>query len=247
MRKKILHKNPPWMTPLRWKILGGYGIVLVVTILCWQYIVSAWQIATILLAPLITILSMIFALKIGAVIIALWTLLIALLTISIKFILTVFGMGVTKGLLIPPVLSVLGWLHKKSEWLQDQTAKVYGGIKKKALASIQWWKQQNTIDKILLAGFFVPLIIVFAITFLLRKVFFIFVVKKGYEQVVQKATKMVIKNFHRIPVVGKVPKKIAEYAKKHTNAGDRKLVVKDLQKCSEEFTLQSKEDNQKKH
>jgi hypothetical protein len=214
------------MSLLRWIILIGYLAVIASAIYGWDEIVAVWQFIATLLTPVLAFLSALLALKISAVIMAIVTLVVALLKVLLGFVGMVFGTGVAKALLIPQLLTGLGWIHKKSERIQAVVGRIYDWGKGKVISVYEWWERQNLLDKILLSGFLIPLFIVIVIIFVLRQATFLFVIKKFVEQLVQKTTKAVAKNFHRIPVIGGVPAALATGFQKVATSDGRKEIMR---------------------
>ena len=132
-------------------------------------------------------------------------------------------------------MTLVGWIHRKSARLQNLVGVVYDKTKVLLDRVVTWWKTQELIDKILLSGFLVPLLIVLLVVFIIERATAIFAVKKITEQVVQKTTKYVIKNFHRLPLMGAVPAVVAGYTRKITRQDDREDLVKEIKNLGDEF------------
>jgi len=212
-----------FMTPLRWKIALGYFAAFVVTYVLRHELESGWSVFMTFLAPLFTFLSALIALKFGVVITALGSFIIVFLQGLLGLIIAVSKIGIIKGLFLPWLMTGLHWLHRKSEFLQKWVAKIYEKGKKLAQRLYQWWSEKSLIDKILLAGFLGPLIFVVVFAVLLKRFVYLFISKKAAEQLVQKATKATVSNFHKIPVVGKAPTTVKEKVLELKQSRDTKL------------------------
>ncbi|OED44632.1 hypothetical protein AB833_01185 [Chromatiales bacterium (ex Bugula neritina AB1)] len=235
MEGRLLQWFPAVITPLRFRILAGYLLVLLLGIYGWAQIASAWRYLITLLAPVATLLGALLALKLSVVFVSLFTLLSALVKVFLGFLMVVLKPGILKAIFVPQVVSLIGWVHRKSSWLQLRVKKFYEHVKAFADNILAWWKGQQAIDKILLSGFLVPLLIVLLIVFIVKRAIAIFAVKKFTEQVVQKTTKFVIKNFHRLPLIGGVPALLVASARKLTAKDDRVDLVNDLASLKEEI------------
>lgn len=244
VESRLLRLLPAFFTPLRFRILLGYLIVLVLAIYGWEQIASAWRYLLTLLAPAFALLGALVALKIGVVIVSLFTLLIALLKFFFSFLMVVLKPGILKAIFIPQIMSLVSWVHRKSARLQRIFRKFYEQFKITADRVLHWWGQQQKIDKILLSGFLIPLLIILVVVFILERATAIFAIKKLTEQVVQKSTKFIIKNFHKVPVVGGVPTAIAKNTRKLTVKQDRKDVVDDFKSLGNEL-YHPEDDDQK--
>lgn len=232
---RLLQLLPAYITPLRFRILLGYLVVLLLAIYGWEQIASAWRYLLTLLAPAFALLGALVALKIGAVIASLFTLVFALIKFFFGFLVVVLKPGIVKAILIPQLLSFISWVHRKSARIQRIFGIFYDRFKVAADRILDWWGEQQKIDKILLSGFLVPLLIILVVVFILERATAVFAVKKLTEQVVQKSTKFVIKNFHKVPVVGGVPASIANNTRKLTVKQDREDVVEDFKSLGSEL------------
>lgn len=232
---RILERLPAYITPLRFRILVGYLIVLLLTIYGWEQLAAAWRYLLTLLAPAFALLGALMALKLGVVFVSLFTLLVALLKFFFGFLVVVLKPGILKAIFIPQLLTLASWIHRKSARLQDLFKAFYGTIKSQATRLMDWWKAQHTVDKLLLSGFLVPLLTVLLLVFIIERAVAIFAVKKISEQVVQKTTKFAIQHFHKIPIIGSIPGKIADATRKLTAKEDREDVVKDFKDLGHEI------------
>lgn len=212
-----------FMTPLRWKIAVGYFIFALITIYLWQDLATGWSVLMTFLAPVSAFFAALIALQFSVVLVALTTFLVVFLKSAVSMLIAVSKMGIIKGLFLPWILAGLQWLHKKNSFLQKWVEKIYTRGKEIAEKLFSWWKSKNTIDRILLLGFLGPLILVISFAVLLKRFVYVFISKKAAEQVVQKATKATVKNFHKIPVVGAVPEKIKARATDIKKERDLKL------------------------
>lgn len=247
LEASLLRFLPVFITPLRFRILLGYVFVLILAIYGWEQITAAWRYLVALLAPAIALLSALLALKIGVVIVSLVTLLIALVKFIFSFLMMVLKPGILKAILIPQVMSLIAWLHKKSARLQVAFKTVYERTKDITDKILDWWRTQNKVDKILLSGFLVPLLVVLLIVFVVEKATAIFAIKKITEQVVQRTTKFLIKHFHKVPVVGNIPSTLASNTRKLTVKQDRKDVVDDFKTLGHELYEPEPSDEQRKN
>lgn len=247
---RVLQRLPAYITPLRFRILVGYLIVLLLTIYGWEQLAAAWRYLLTLLAPAFALLGALMALKLGVVFVSLFTLLVALLKFFFGFLVVVLKPGILKAIFIPQLLSLVSWIHRKSARLQELFKTLYSTIKSQATRLMDWWKAQHTVDKMLLSGFLIPLLTVLLLVFIIERAVAIFAVKKISEQVVQKTTKFVIQHFHKVPIVGSIPSKIAHATRKLTAKADREDVVKDFKDLgheiyqSEEASSSEKNDSQ---
>lgn len=232
---QLLRLLPGYITPLRFRIFIGYLIVLLLAIYGWEQITSAWRYLVTLMAPAIALIGAVVALKIGVVIMSLFTLLVALIKFFFSFLMVVLKPGILKAIIVPQVMALVSWIHRKSERLQVFFRQFYQYFKVAADRILGWWGEQQKIDKILLSGFLVPLLIVLVVVFVLERATAIFAVKKLTEQVVQKSTKLVMKNFHKVPVVGSLPTTIATNTRKLTVKKDRADVVDDFKTLGSEL------------
>lgn len=235
MESRLLQLLPGYITPLRFRILIGYLVVLILAIYGWEQIASAWRYLLTLLAPAFALLGALVALKIGVVIVSLLTLLVAVIKFFFSFLMVVLKPGILKAIFIPQVMSLISWVHKKSARLQGLFRKIYERFKVAADRILEWWGDQQKVDKILLSGFLIPLLIILVVVFILERATAIFAIKKLTEQVVQKSTKFVIKNFHKVPVVGGLPGSIASNTRKVTVKQDREDVVEDFKSLGNEL------------
>ncbi len=212
-----------FMTPLRWKIAAGYLIFAIVTALLWKELATGWSFVMTLLAPVFAFFAALIALKFGVVLTALGTFLLVFLSSALNIIIGVSKMGIIKGLFLPWLLAGLHWLHRKSEFLQIWVERIYTKAKSWGQSVFEWWQARNKLDRILLLGFLGPLIIVVVFTLLLKRFVYMFISKKAAEQVVQRATKATVKNFHKIPVIGDVSNRVKEKASSLKTQGNSKL------------------------
>ena len=226
--QKLRARLPAYITRLRLRIFFGYLLFLLLAIYGWEQISAAWRYLSTLMVPVVSLMGAIVALKLSVVFASLLTLLSALLKIFFGFLIAVLKPGILKAIFIPQLLSVAGWVHKKSERLQANVRRIYEWLKDKAEAIVDWWQSQKLIDKVLLSGFLIPLLLVVFVIFIIKRAVAIFAVKKVTEQLVQKTTKFVIRNFHRVPLLGMIPTAVAQGARKVTRKEDRVDVVDDL-------------------
>jgi len=91
------------------------------------------------------------------------------------------------------------------------------------------------MDKILISGFVVPLLLVVIVVFIIQRALAVFAVKKLTEQLVQKTTKFTMKNFHKLPLVGSMPSAIVNRTKKLTRKDDRTDLITDLKHLGDEI------------
>jgi len=235
LEQKLLDRLPALFSPLRLRIFFGYLLFLLLAIYGWEQISAAWRYLSTLMIPVVSLMGAIVALKLSVVFASLLTLLTALLKIFFGFLVAVLKPGILKAIFIPQLLSVAGWVHKKSERLQASVRRVYEWLKDKAETLVNWWQAQKLIDKLLLSGFLVPLLLVVFVIFVIKRAVAIFAVKKATEQLVQKTTKFVIKNFNKVPLVGMIPAAVAQGARKVTRKEDRVHVVDDLKVLGSEI------------
>lgn len=235
VESRVLERLPTYITPLRLRILVGYLIVLFLTIYGWEQLAAAWRYLLTLLAPAFALLGALMALKLGVVFVSLFTLLAALLKFFFGFLVVVLKPGILKAIFIPQLLSLASWIHRKSARLQDLFKTFYSHIRSLATRLMDWWKAQHTVDKLLLSGFLIPLLTVLLLVFIIERAVAIFAVKKISEQVVQKTTKFAIQHFHKLPVVGSIPSKIADATRRLTAKEDREDVVKDFKDLGHEI------------
>lgn len=232
---RLLAGLPPWITPLRFRILLGYISVAILAIYGWEQIASAWGYLATLLAPVAALLGALLALKLSVVAVSLFTLLTALLKAFLGFLMVVLKPGILKAIFVPQFVVFAGWIHRKSARLQTAVGKLYEWIKARAQRLMCWWKSQNLTDKILLSGFIIPLLIIVLIVFVVKRAVAIFAMKKATEQIVQKTTKFVLGNFHRLPLIGGVPATLSRTTRKLTARGDRKDLMTDLRNLGRQF------------
>lgn len=219
------------MSPLRIKILLGYLVVGLLAFYGWDQISAVWRYFGALMAPLVLLIGALVSLKIGVVVMSLSSILLALIKLFFGFVVIVLKPGILKAIIIPQIMSLVTWLHNKSERLQRGFKRVFTYFKTKFTNIMNWWRSQNMLDKALLSGFLIPLFVVLLVVFILERAVALFAVKKLTEQVVQKSTKAVIRNFHRVPVIGGVPSKI----KSLTAKGDRRVLSKDVETLKDEI------------
>lgn len=232
---KLLEALPLSLSPLRFRVLLGYLLVLVLALYGWEQLATAWRYLVTLLAPATAVIGALFALKLSVVFVSLFTLLLSLSKVLFGFLVVVLKPGILKAIFIPQLISVANWVHRKSERLQKTVRKIYDWGKERVERMLEWWKKQALLDKILLSGFIVPLLVLVLLVFVVKRAIAIFAVKKLTEQIVQKSTKLVIKNFHKLPVVGGLPAFVAVNARKFTLKSDRDDVVDDLKALGREL------------
>ncbi len=232
---RLLSLLPEFITPIRFRILCGYVLVVVLGIFGWEQITAAWRYLVTLLAPVTALLGAVFALKISVVVVSFFTLLTSVVKMFMGFLMMVLKPGILKAIFVPQLLSLLAWVHRKSGRLQIWFGRVYDRAKGWADGIVDWWKKQNLLDKILLSGFLIPLLIVVLLIFIIERATAIFAVKKLTEQLVQRSTKFTIRNFHRLPVIGWIPASLANGTRKITRKDDRDDLVEDLKNLGEEI------------
>lgn len=232
---RILRALPAVVTPLRFRILLGYLVVLLLGIYGWEQITSAWRYVATLLAPVAALLGALLALKVSVVLVSLVTLFSAMVKLFIGFLMVVIKPGILKAIFIPQLLSLVSWFHRKSSRVQVWAKKFYNSAKKLSDSVIGWWRAQTMVDKILLSGFLIPLLLVVLIVFVVKRAIAIFAFKKITEQVVQKSTKFIIANFYRLPLVGGIPGIVAARTRKLTSKDDRTIVADDFRELGREF------------
>ena len=230
------------ITPLRFRILLGYLLLFLLAAYGWEQITSAWRYLLTLLAPAFAVIGALMALKLSVVAVSLFTLLVSLVKILFGFLVVVLKPGILKAIFIPQIVTFAGWVHDKSERLQRYVRGVYGAGKKRIERVINWWEAQSIIDKILLSGFIVPLLLIVLVVFVIKRALTIFAVKKLTEQIVQKSTKLFLKNFHKLPLIGGLPGLFATQTRKLTQKGDREDVMNDLKALGREFDPDDDED-----
>lgn len=231
----LRQRLPKWLTPLRIYIITGYLVVLLLGVYGWEQITSAWRYFVTLLAPVAALFGALLALKLSVVVVSVVTLLSALLKVFFGFLMLVLKPGILKAIFIPQLVTLLGWFHRKSSRLQNYVKRAYDRCKLFSENVLNWWKRQNIVDKVLLSGFLIPLLVILFIVFILKRAIAIFAVKKATEQVVQKSTKFIIKNFHKIPLIGSIPALIGSATRKLTAREDRNDVVEDLKTLGQAF------------
>ncbi len=232
---RILRALPPVVTPLRFRILVGYVLVLLLGIYGWEQISSAWRYVATLLAPVAALLGALLALKVSVVLVSLITLFSAIVKLFIGFLMVVIKPGILKAIFIPQLLALVSWFHRKSSRVQAWAKKFYNKAIALSEAVVGWWRAQTMADKALLSGFLIPLLLVVLVVFVVKRAIAIFAFKKITEQVVQKSTKFVIRNFYRIPVIGSIPGVVVARARKLTYKDDRNIVADDLKELGREF------------
>lgn len=242
---RVLNKLPSFITPLRFRILLGYLVVLLLTIYGWEHLAAAWRYFLTLLAPAAAMLGALMALKLSVVFVSLFTLIVAVVKFFFGFLMMVLKPGILKAIFIPQLLTLAAWIHRKSEGLQNLFKKLYTYIKSQINRLMDWWRAQSKIDKLLLSGFLIPLLTILLVVFIIERAVAIFAVKKISEQVVQKTTKFVIQNFHKLPIIGGIPSKIADATRRLTSKEDREDVVEDFKHLGQEiYDPEDKEHNQ---
>jgi len=235
LEARLLSYLPTFVTPLRLRIFLGYLVVALLGFFGWDQITAAWRYLVTLLAPVAALIGAVFALKISAVLVSLLALLTSVLKLFFGFLVVVLKPGILKAIFIPQVLSLLTWIHRKSHRLQLWFDKYYERAKNSFERIVSWWARQSLIDKILISGFVVPLLLVVIVVFVIQRALAVFAVKKLTEQLVQKTTKFTMKNFHKLPLVGWMPSAIADRTRKLTRKNDRTDLVTDLKHLGEEI------------
>ena len=231
----MLRPLPAAITPLRFRILLGYLLVLVLGIYGWEQITSAWRYGVTLMAPVLALVGALFALKISAVVMSVFTLFSAFVKLFLGFLMVVIKPGVLKAIFVPQLLVLVNWLHRKSGRVQLWVSRIYDRGKELTGRLIDWWQAQALIDKVLLTGFLVPLFLVVLVVFIVKRAIAVFAFKKLTEQLVQKSTKAVIAHFHRVPIVGGVPAWLAAKVRRLTMQRDRADVVHDIKELGTEL------------
>ena len=211
------------MSPLRWKILAGYALFAAITVFLWKDLATGVTLIMTVLTPISAFFAALLALNFGVAIAALGTLFLVFLKSAIGLLIAVSKVGIIKGLFLPWLLSGLQWLHKKSEFLQKWIGKAFRRGKTIANNLYSWWKSQHVIDRFLLMGFLGPLILVISFAIVVQRFVYLFISKKAAEQLVQKTTKGVVRYFHKIPVIGKIPAILAAKADNLKIERDRKI------------------------
>jgi hypothetical protein len=194
-----------------------------ITVFLWKDLTTGWTLLMTFIAPVSAFFAALLAVEFGVAVAALGTVLLLFLKGAVGLLIAVSKVGVIKGLFLPWLLSGIQWLHRKSEFLQTWVARVFHRGKAFANSIYAWWKARNTIDKILLLGFLGPLILVISFTVLIKRFVYIFISKKAAEQVVQNVTKVSVKYFHKLPLVGQMPARIKSSAKQLQIQRDRKI------------------------
>lgn len=235
LEARLLKKLPSVITPLRFRIFAGYLIVFILAIYGWEELEAAWRYLLTLLAPAFALLGALMALKLGVVFVSLFTLLVATLKFFFGFLMVVLKPGILKAIFVPQLLSLAAWIHRKSASLQALIRRLYRYFKATVARLMDWWRAQHIVDKLLLSGFLVPLLVILLLVFIIERAVAIFAVKKFSEQVVQKTTKFAIQNFHKLPVIGGIPAKIAASTRKLTTKEDRVDVAEDFKHLGEEI------------
>ena len=233
--QKLLKRFPAAITPLRLKILIGYTLVVAIGLLTWDHIESAWRYLAALLAPIGALLGALLALKLGVVLMSLFTLLTSIFKVFSGFLMVVIKPGVLKAIVVPPLMSLIKWLHSKSARLQHWVDRIYESAKGILKTIIEWWSSQSLLDKLLLSGFLIPVLLIIVVLFLVQRATAVFAGKKLAEQIVQRTTKFFIKQFHRIPIVGNIPGRLSAQGKKLTRAEDRKDLAQVLKNLGGEI------------
>jgi len=218
----------PFLTPLRLRVFFGYLLVLLLTIYGWEQLATAWRYLVTLLAPATSIIGALFTLKLSVVFVSVFTLLVSLSKVLFGFLVVVLKPGILKAIFAT-------WVHDKSERLQDAVKRVYELGKDRVERMLDWWREQTLLDKVLLSGFLVPFLVVVFLAFVIKRAIAIFAVKKITEQLVQRTTKLVIRNFHKIPLLGGLPLMLGNTARKFTRKSDREDVVDDLKTLGREW------------
>jgi hypothetical protein len=226
---------PAFITPLRLRILLGYTAVVLLGIFGWEQLASAWRYLVTLLAPVTALIGALFALKLSVVIVSIVTLIISVIKMFFGFLVMVLKPGILKAIFIPQLVSLAGWIHRKSARLQLWVGKGYDRLRVVLDSTVAWWKNQNRLDKLLLSGFLIPLLVLVLVVFVIERATAIFAVKKITEQVVQRTTKFVIKHFHRVPLIGGIPTAVASQTRKMTRKDDREDLVADMKNLGGEF------------
>ena len=235
IKAHLLCVLPEFLTPLRFRILLGYMVVVLLGIYGWEQITSAWRYLATLLVPVMALIGAVFALKLSVVLVSLVTLFASLIKIFFGFLIVVLKPGILKAIFVPQVISVLVWIHRKSYRLQLWCGKYYDRAKGSFERVVSWWGKQSLTDKLLLSGFLLPLLVVVIVVFIIKRALAIFAVKKLTEQLVQKSTKYTIRNFHKAPLIGWIPSAIAKRARELTRKDDREDLLADLKNLGEEI------------
>ncbi len=245
MEQRLLAKLPVTITPLRFRIFLGYLLLLLLAVYGWEQITTAWRYVLTLLAPAFAVISALLALKLSVVAVSLFTLLISLLKVLFGFLTVVLKPGILKAIFVPQIVSLAAWAHDKSERLQHHVRRIYDASKHVIERLLDWWETQSIIDKVLLSGFLIPLLLIVLIVFVIKRALTIFAVKKLTEQLVQRSTKLVLKNFHKLPLVGGLPGVLAMQTRRLTQKRDREDVMNDLKALGREFDPDDEPDQKK--
>jgi len=246
LESHLLKLFPAFISPLRFRLLAGYIVVLMLGLYGWEQIASAWRYVVTLLAPVTALLGALLALKLSVVIVSIFTLLSALFKLFFGFLMVVLKPGIFKAIFIPQLLALVNWFHRKSSRMQVWARAIYDKAIRMSSEIINWWRSQKLSDKMLLAGFLIPLFLVLVVVFVVKRAIAIFAFKKLTEQIVQKSTKYVIKNFHRLPVVGGLPAFVTSSTKKLTRRTDRSDVVEDLKNLRKDLYRLNQSQNTEK-
>lgn len=185
------------MTPLRWVIIGGYGVFALVTIWFWRDLANGWSLLMAFWGPVSTFITALIALKFGVLLMALMSFLFVCLSSVVTLLVGISKVGVFKGVFIPCTLSGVRWICQKSSILQAWVDKLYIKIKTMGKRVYGWWKSKPWIDQLLLLGFIAPLIVMVSFAVLLKRFIYRFVSHTVAGRIVKK----VISDFKRIPIV----------------------------------------------
>lgn len=226
--QQLLRYLPAFVTPLRLRIAAGYCVVVIVGFLAWEHVESAWRYFVALLAPIGALLGAVLALKLSVVVVSLFTLLSSLIKVFSGFLMVVLKPGILKAIFMPPLMALVKWIHKQSSMLQHLASRLYERAIDVAKSILRWWQKQNLIDKALLSSFLIPLLVIIFVVFLIERATASFAVKKITEQIVQKTTKFMIKQVHRLPLVTGISDYVAARAKRLTRQEDREDLAYDL-------------------
>lgn len=235
IESRLLQALPFSLSPLRFRIALGYFAVILLAAYGWEQIATAWRYLITLLAPAAAVIGALFALKLSVVVTAVLTLLISLVKVLFSFLVVVLKPGILKAIFVPQLFAFAGWIHDKSERLQHYVRQVYDAGKERVQRVLDWWEEQHVIDKILLSGFLVPLLFIVLVVFIIKRAITIFAVKKLTEQIVQRTTKLFLKNFYKLPLIGAIPGVAAAQTRKLTKKADRVDVVNDLKTLGREL------------
>lgn len=185
------------VTPLRLTIAVGYVAFALVTVLFWQDIVNGWSLVMALATPVCTFLTALVALKVGTMLMALMSFLLACLSGAVTALITVSKLGVFKGVFFPWALSGIRWLCQKHRVLQSWVGNLYAKAKAIGRRIYSWWKSKPWIDRILLLGFIGPLIVVVSFVLLFKRTVYRFV---SYPMV-STLVKTVINDLKRLSII----------------------------------------------